>query len=583
MQKRVFIAVLLMSAVILVTNYLFPPPKPQPRAAGARDSVAAAPAPAPASAVAAPVLPAPGAAKAPARQVVVSSPLYRYTLSTRGGALVGAEMLKYASYQETGRPVQLVPRGAADFLSHRLVVGRDTLDLRGLPFQASAAGLDLRPGGAPQKLRFTYGGPAGVGVEVEYTFRPDDYLIDVRGRVTGVPAGTQLLTGLGPGLETRDSPADVAVVGLQAGDVERLTVSDIEAPTTMEGPLPWVGVKDKYFLAALVAGEESPFRSLAVRPLPPERVAQRDGDEVRTLEYPRADAVAALPLAADGAFAYRAYLGPQEHRRMAAVGFGLEEVTPYGYAWLRPVVRPIAGAALWVLEYMHTRLGISYGWALILFGVMVKLVLWPLNAKAMRAQMKNMAVQPLMQEIQTKYKEDPQRQQQEMIKLYKEHGFNPLAGCLPLLIPMPVFITLFFVFQNAIVFRGTGFWWMSDLSQKDPYYIIPLLFVGSTFLLQVISMRMSGMETNPQMKMMMYVMPVMMGVFFFNFASGLNLYYTASNLAGIPQQILIARERRRAQDELNAKKAAEEKAAAPPRKPGGSGGSSGARRVKRRS
>jgi YidC/Oxa1 family membrane protein insertase len=206
-----------------------------------------------------------------------------------------------------------------------------------------------------------------------------------------------------------------------------------------------------------------------------------------------------------------------------------------------------------VLSYLHNILGVSYGWALILFGIMVKLVLWPLNAKAMRAQMRNMAVQPLLQELQAKHKDDPQRQQQEMVRLYKEHGFNPLAGCLPLLIPMPVFITLFFVFQNAIAFRGTEFWWMPDLSQKDPYYIIPILFVISTFLAQWVSTKLSGMETNPQMKMMMYVLPVVMGVFFFNFASGLNLYYTASNVAGLPQQILIARERRRATEAAKVK------------------------------
>jgi YidC/Oxa1 family membrane protein insertase len=192
--------------------------------------------------------------------------------------------------------------------------------------------------------------------------------------------------------------------------------------------------------------------------------------------------------------------------------------------------------------------------------------------------MKNMAVQPLVQEIQTKYKNDPEMQQKEMIRLYKEHGFNPVAGCLPLLIPMPIFITLYFVFQNAIEFRGVSFGWLPDLSQKDPLYAIPVLFIASTFVLQWVSTKLSGMETNPQMKMMMYVMPVMMGIFFVNMASGLNLYYTASNLAGLPQQVLIARERRRANDEMKAKKAAEEAAA---RKPGG-GTAPATRQQKRR-
>ncbi len=212
--------------------------------------------------------------------------------------------------------------------------------------------------------------------------------------------------------------------------------------------------------------------------------------------------------------------------------------------------RPIAAAILWTLAALHDNLGLGYGMVLVVFGILVKIVTWPLNAKAMRAQMKNMEFQPLMQEIQTKYKSDPQRQQQEMMKLYREKGFNPLSGCMPLLIPMPVFITLFFVLQTAIEFRGVSFLWLPDLALPDPLYILPILFMVSTFALQWISMTLSGMEQNPQMQMMMYVMPLVFGIFFFTVASGLNLYYLASNVAGLPQQILIARERRRAQEEM---------------------------------
>jgi YidC/Oxa1 family membrane protein insertase len=557
-QKRVFLAVLLMGAALMLTNLLFPPaPPPAPRKEVERPAAAAA--------APAPVLASP-AAEVPARTVTVSSPLYRYTFSTRGASLTGAELLRYPALTDREEPVQLIPPGVGDFLAHRVAVGGDTLDLGTLPFRVSGSALDLREGGRPQELRFTYAA-GGVGVEVVYTFRPDHYLVDVRGRVTGVPGGATLLTALGPGLATRDAPQDVEVVAMQGEEIERFPFQEVEGVERLDGPLAWVGVKDKYFLAALVQGEGPAFGGMVARRLPPAREGEGTGEDARTVLRPRVATEAAYPLQAGGAFSYRAYLGPQEHERMAAVGHDLQEVTPYGYAWLRPVVRPIASAALWVLSYLHDTLGVSYGWALILFGIMVRLVMWPLNAKAMRAQMKNMAVQPLMQEIQTRYKNDPQRQQQEMIRLYKEHGFNPLAGCLPLLLPMPVFITLFFVFQNAIAFRGTEFWWMPDLSLKDPYYIVPLLFVATTFLSQWVSTKLSGMETNPQMKMMMYLMPVMMGIFFFTFASGLNLYYTASNLAGLPQQILIARERRRATEELKAKQDPPAKRPAGPKGP----------------
>ena len=152
--------------------------------------------------------------------------------------------------------------------------------------------------------------------------------------------------------------------------------------------------------------------------------------------------------------------------------------------------------------------------------------------------------------------------------MYKELGVNPfsmMGGCLPMLIPMPVLITLFFVFQGAIEFRGTRFAYLPDLSLRDPYYLLPILLVVSMFALQWISTKLSGMEQNAQAKTMMYTMPLMMGIFFWWMPSGLNLYYVSSNLASLPQQILIARERRAATE---AQKAADTAKAAATRRPG---------------
>jgi YidC/Oxa1 family membrane protein insertase len=145
-----------------------------------------------------------------------------------------------------------------------------------------------------------------------------------------------------------------------------------------------------------------------------------------------------------------------------------------------------------------------------------------------------------------------------MMKLYKEHGFNPLAGCWPMLLPWPVLIALFFVFQNTIELRGATFLWLPDLSRPDPLYIIPVLMGLSMYGLSKVGQL--GMEPNPQMKMMLYIMPVMMTFLFLNFASGLNLYYAVSNIASIPQQWMLARERVR----RTAKPVVSTKPAAPP-------------------
>jgi YidC/Oxa1 family membrane protein insertase len=567
MEKRLLLAVLLMSAVILLTNHFFPPtPKP---GAGSPDSIAAVTQTTGGGAGSAALASAPLASAAPAvvdstpevpaNVVVVSSELYRIGVSTRGAAVVRAELRQYPSYTEEGRSVQLVPTGSLDFLAHRVVVGQDTIDLSRVAFEPSVASLAIDSASGPRSVRFTYAPSSGVGAEVEYTFSPDRYVVGVSGRLTGLEGRKAvLLTTLGPGLQPHEaldhrSERELAIVSRNAeGDVERTRLTKIEGPDTVVGPLAWAGIKDKYFLAAQVA---PPGRTLVggiARPLPAVEHDYYRGGDTTAVEIPRAELTTSMPVGADGAFAYEAYLGPQEHGQLAMAGQGLEEVTQYAYAWLEPVIRPFAAFILRVVDFFHDRLGLAYGWVLILVGVLMRVILWPLNAKAMRSQMKTAAVAPILQAAREKYKDQPEKQQQEMVRIYKEHGVNPLGGCLPMLIPWPVLITLFFVFQNTIAFRGAEFLWLPDLSLRDPIFLLPVFLVASMFAMQWVSVKASGTEQNSQAKMMMYFMPLMMGVLFFNLPSGLNLYYATTNIASIPQQLLIARERKQAQAALAA-------------------------------
>jgi YidC/Oxa1 family membrane protein insertase len=260
----------------------------------------------------------------------------------------------------------------------------------------------------------------------------------------------------------------------------------------------------------------------------------------------RAHVAVAQTVADDGLFGYRLFLGPQEYGRLESLGQDMEGVNPYGWKFVRPIVSPFVSVITKILTFFHNSLNLSYGWVLILFGVLMRVVLFPLNHKAMKAQLRNMAVQPLVQEIQAKHKENPEKLQKEMMKLYKDHGFNPLAGCLPMLLPWPILIALFFVFQNTIELRGVPFLWLPDLSAPDPLYLLPVFLGISMFLMQWVSLR-SLDQTNPQMKMMMWLMPIMMVFIFFRLASGLNLYYAVANIATIPQQVWIANERKKVQ------------------------------------
>jgi YidC/Oxa1 family membrane protein insertase len=576
-QTRRLVLFLTVSAVVLLGwNLLFPPP-PRPAATRPADSAAVAPGGASArpAATAPAAIAAPPAGTAPEQLVTVRSPLYEYRFSTRGAALNAATLLRFESYVQPNGSVQLVPRSARDVLAHRIVVGRDTIDLRNVTFAPSATRVDLRAGDAPRQLTFTSTNPGPVRAQVTYTFRADGYLVDVQGRVTGAPRGAQLVTELGTGLAPHDSrdhgtARELAFVGWDRDKIRRTPIRKVQYPDTIAGPLVWAGIKDRYFLMAIINPGGARFTRMEMEPAADVRYTQGG----RLAVSPRARARVSQPLAADGAFTLQAYLGPQEHDRLAAVGHELEEVNPYGYRWLRPVVRPISAVVLWALKEMHA-LGLSYGLVLILFGFIVRLATWPLNARAMRAQMKNMAVQPQLQarikEAQTNYPNDPARVNQEMMKAYQELGVNPfsmVSGCLPMLIPMPVLITLFFVFQGAIEFRGTSFAWLPDLSLRDPLHILPIFLMLSMFGLQWVSTRLSGMEQNEQTRMMMYTMPLVMGFVFFVMPSGLNLYYASTNVASFPQQVMIANERRRATEKQKAEDAAKKASLRPSPIPG---------------
>src|SRR3989442_12235015 len=163
----------------------------------------------------------------------------------------------------------------------------------------------------------------------------------------------------------------------------------------------------------------------------------------------------------------------------------------------------------------------------------------------MESSIRMQAVAPLLKQIQDRYKNEPERLQREMMKLYKEHNVNPFGGCLPMLLPMPVLFALFFVFANTIEFRGVPFLWLPDLSRPDPYYIIPIVMGLSMFVLAKVGQ--IGMPPNAQTKMMLNFMPSFLTLLFLNFASGLNLYYAVTNIFGIPPRKCTPRRRQRDQ------------------------------------
>lgn len=492
---------------------------------------------APDSAVPAPVI-------LPEDTVVVRSGLYRYALSTHGARFVGVSFLGYRSLEERTKndTLQWLAAGQSLF-GTRIVIGADTLHLDRTHFQASTDSLDTRT--APGVLTMT--GTAGrYGIELTWRFVADDYRFDVAAKVTGLSSmGGTAIIELGDGFG--DTEANIKENHRESGLVTKLDKTrlkrfhefDPRVEEQFQGPFEWVAVKSKYYVAGLFAADSASAQG-AVVPIASARVFASDTASTPT----HAEVSASLAMPATGLFGYRVYLGPMEYDRLAAMGHDFDDVNPYGFAFIRPVVRPIAVAIRAFFIWTHETTGLGFGLVIVFFGILVRILLWPLNQKAMRSITGMQAIQPELQAVQERYKEDPARMQQEVFKLYKEHKVNPLGGCWPMLLPYPLLIAVFFVLQNTIELRGVAFLWMPDLSRADPLYIIPVLMAASMFGISWIGQR--GLPPNPQAKMMMYMMPAVFLFLFANFASGLNLYYLVQNIAQIPQQLLINRERDRA-------------------------------------
>ena len=553
MEKRLVLAMVLTALVLVVIPRLFTSPRvttgrvsPDSTAStvGVRsDSPAAVQGVVPGSGVAGTAaIPAGAIQLAPAETTTVtpptsvdSAPTATYRFVNRGATLTGVELMRYRALTKRGGNVQIA-RDGEPLLRYRLALGPDTVVLDTVAFRGEQVG---------HTVSYTAQiGAANVGIA--YTVVPDSYLVRVKGTVEGgaTPAGVLIDLPRGLRSEEADSVEDQRQLAYAykpvAGNARSIRFDKLDPGETLRasGDLTWVATKNKYFVVGLLTpAGDAPFRDIVA-------VGGARTSKVATT----ASATIAEPVT-DGGFGFDLYTGPQDSRRLFALGRDFQDVNPYG-GWLQGMVQPFARIVMQILLWIRDTFQLNYGWVLVIFGVAVRIALWPLNQRAMRSSLRMQQIQPQLMEVQKRYQKhqgniEKQRElQQEMMKVYREHGmtpWTPMMGCLPMLIPMPILFALFFVFQNTIEFRGVPFLWLPDISLKDPYYIIPILMGLSMFVLSWLGTR--NTPPNPQTKIITYFLPVMMTAFFWNFASGLNLYYTVQNIAALPQQWLIANER----------------------------------------
>ena len=496
------------------------------------------------------------------RLVTVRTDRYEATFSTRGGTLVRFRLLGF-DHATTTEPVELVSDRAGALAVGFVPPQGAYLDTRSLAFTplvgaAPFAGDSLRATDGPAELRFETPMPAAAGgggragaLRFVYTFAPDSYDVGMRVEAVGTDAlarGTYDLTWSGALPLAEDDPKGETVQAgaylRSGGETEsiHLTEPSEAEPITRTGAVDWVAVKTKFFIAAVIPTQPTVASG-----------AKLTGQQVGTAgaEGFGQDFAASLEmpaLAAGQSQAVTLYLGPLELRRLAT--YGLYDTVDFGFGafMTRPIARYVIAPTFAFLSTFTT----SYGLVIIVFALLVKLVLWPLTAASYRSAAKMRELQPELAALKETHPDDPAKQQEAMMRLYKERGVNPLGGCLPMLLQYPILIALWRFFQSTLVLRGEPFLWAPDLSAPDVILNLPFTIPaygnyvsGFTLLMagsMIISMKLSqpsGNAVTGQQKAILYMMPLIFLLFFNGFPAGLSLYYLAFNLFSVVQQRMV--------------------------------------------
>lgn len=515
MEKRALIAVILSIIILVLYQQLFIKPAPQPQTPGAgveKKSVRQAHDEAPikelTSAESKPRGPHGEVLSQPVsvRQahddkekfVSVETPLFKATLSSRCASFSSFELKKYKDKENAPVNILKHPDGLA------LCIG----DEKGfypdqLIFSISGRDLSLSENNPEGSIIFEFSS-SGIFIRRTYTFRYDQYLINVRDEVSGLSSYWITLGG-DFGIFEADKSFHTGPVLLKDLDRIEFKAKELETPKIIEGKIRWIALEDKYFFSGLVLMDARRAKVWKTdRPL--------------------------IALEAKGPVSeYKLYAGPKEHDTLKATGLGLEHIIDFGF--FSVVARPI----FWILKALYKVIG-NYGWAIVVLSILIRIPFTPLIAKGQKSMKKLQDLQPRLEEIRRKYKDDPKRLQMETMELYKKYRVNPFGGCLPILIQLPVFFALYKVLAIAIELRGAPFMlWIKDLSQKDPYFVLPVL-MGATMIIQQVLTPSGG---DPRLKKLMLFMSGAFTLLFLSFPSGLVLYWLTTNILGIIHQVYL--------------------------------------------
>ncbi|WP_269531617.1 membrane protein insertase YidC [Chitinimonas sp. BJYL2] len=515
---------------------------PQPVVAPVADT-AKAPA-ANAGAAAAPAGPAATANDAASKlqrgnRIKVTTDLVSAEIDTMGGDLRQLSFLKHGQVEDPSKPFVLFEEaGKHTYVAQTglMASGMPNLPTHRTVFTSASSTATLKDGEDSVSVRLDAPEVGGVKVAKIYTFKRGSYLIDVKYEVSnGSAAPLNLsayyrllrdgkeLEGTGGffGVHTFTGPA---VYSSDAGKMQTVAFSDIDkgkADYPKEGKDGWVAMLQHYFASAWLLSPNQGSNVCA---------AKACRFEVKTAgEYYSAGAIVDLaPIAAGatGQIAVPLYAGPQETRALEAAAPRLELVKDYG------IFKVIAEPMFWALDKIHGLIG-NWGWAIVVFTLLIKIAFYPLSAASARSMAKMKKLAPRMQRLKEQYGDDRMKFQQAVMEMYKQEKANPLSGCLPILIQIPVFMGLYWMLLAAVELRQAPWaFWIQDLSVADPYFVLPVLMAASMYVQALLN----PPSPDPMQDKMMKIMPLIFSVFTLFFPAGLVLYWVVNNVFSIGQQ-----------------------------------------------
>ncbi|NQT70057.1 MAG: membrane protein insertase YidC [Desulfobacteraceae bacterium] len=479
----------------------------------------------------------------PARSITVNTPLYSVKISERGAEFKSFILKNYRQSLGSDAPLyEMIPPGMQGGTVRLGFAGQSVEGLKGAVFKTNLESDSVDVSAGSKEVAFSWRSPSGFVVEKKFLFSPETYMIGLNVTLTNGSSQTVrdklFLSLLKPADEKGSRMGFEGPSALINNKAEEVKIKKIKKQSVYDGKLTWIAIQDRYFMAAIIpdqAVEASMHLFL-------------HANDLLENQYVHPELV--IDPGSRHTFKHNLFLGPKSLKVLKKLDYNLDKAVNFG--WFDFMAKPF----VWIMDFLYEHFIANYGVAIIILTILSKIVLWPLGNISYKSMAEMKKIQPEIAKLKEKHGDDKKKMNEEMMHLYKAYKVNPLGGCLPMLVQIPVFFALYRMLYGAIELRHAPFFgWITDLSAPDrlfrfdvtipfmePPYGIPVLTIimGAT---QLIQQKMSPPPGDPAQAKMMMLMPLVFTVIFINFSSGLVLYWLINNILSIAQQYYVSKKR----------------------------------------